>query len=127
MNAEYGNIIQIFLKNQVEKIENNQVVSKIGETPVTVHAQDFDINASVNDSPESLLTTIPLSLYVDKLKADDARTFRIKRSVILQICKSDGENKIIGSLQYPAQLIFTESLNRDILKIEHKQPSYLDN
>ncbi len=126
MYLEYGNIVNIFLKNQVEKIEDNKVIAKAGEVPVTVHASDFDINPSVTDSPESLLTTIPISFYVDKLKADDARIFRIKRSVILQICKSDGENKIIGSLQYPAQLIFTETLNRDIMKVEHKQPSYLD-
>lgn len=126
MNLEYGNIVKIFLKSQVEKIENNKVIVKAGEVPVTVNATDFTVNSSVSESKASLLTSIPISLYVNKLSAEASNIFKIKRSVIIEICKSNDESQIIGSLSYPAKLILTKSLNKDIIKIEHKQPSYLD-
>lgn len=126
MNLEYGNIVKIFLKSQVEKIENNKVIVKAGEVPVTVNAADFTVNSSVSESKASLLTSIPISLYVNKLSAEATNIFKIKRSVIIEICKSNDESQIIGSLSYPAKLILTKSLNKDIIKIEHKQPSYLD-
>lgn len=126
MNLEYGNIVKIFLKSQVEKIENNKVIVKAGEVPVTVNAADFTVNSSVSDSKASLLTSTPISLYINKLSDEASNIFKIKRSVIVEICKSNDESQIIGSLSYPAKLILTKSLNQDILKIEHKQPSYLD-
>lgn len=126
MNIEYGNIVKIFLKSQVEKIENNKVIVKAGEVPVTAYTADFVVNSSVTESKASLLTSTPISLYIDKLSDDDAKLFKIKRSVIIEICKSNDESQIIGSLTYPAKLMLTKSLNQDILKIEHKQPSYLD-
>lgn len=126
MNLEYGNIVKIFLKSQVEKIENNKVIVKAGEVPVTVNAADFTVSSSVSESKASLLTSTPISLYVNKLSTEASNIFKIKRSVIIEICKSNDESQIIGSLSYPAKLILTKSLNQDILKIEHKQPSYLD-
>lgn len=126
MNLEYGNIVKIFLKSQVEKIENNKVTLKAGEVPVTVNAADFTVNSSVSESKASLLTSTPISLYINKLSDEASNIFKIKRSVIVEICKSNDESQIIGSLSYPAKLILTKSLNKDILKIEHKQPSYLD-
>ncbi|MDD2300329.1 MAG: hypothetical protein PHQ67_07155 [Fermentimonas sp.] len=126
MNLEYGNIVKIFLKSQVEKIENNKVIVKAGEVPVTVNAADFTVSSSVSQSKASLLTSTPISLYINKLSAEASNIFKIKRSVIVEICKSNDESQIIGSLSYPAKLILTKSLNQDILKIEHKQPSYLD-
>lgn len=126
MNLEYGNIVKIYLKNQVEKIENNKVIVKAGEVPLTVNAADFTVSSSVSESKASLLTSIPISLYVNKLSAEASNIFKIKRSVIIEICKSNDESQIIGSLSYPAKLILTKSLNKDIIKIEHKQPSYLD-
>lgn len=126
MNLEYGNIVKIFLKSQVEKIENNKVIVKAGEVPVTVNAADFTVNSSVSESKASLLTSTPISLYVNKLSTEASKIFKIKRSVIIEICKSNDESQIIGSLSYPAKLILTKSLNKDIIKIEHKQPSYLD-
>lgn len=126
MNLEYGNIVKIFLKSQVEKIENNKVIVKAGEVPVTVNAADFTVNSSVSDSKASLLTSTPISLYINKLSDEASNIFKIKRSVIVEICKSNNESQIIGSISYPAKLILTKSLNKDILKIEHKQPSYLD-
>lgn len=126
MNIEYGNIVKIFFKSQVEKIENNKVIVKAGEVPVTAYAADFVVNSSVTENKASLLTSTPISLYIDKLSDDDAKLFKIKRSVIIEICKSNDESQIIGSLTYPAKLMLTKSLNQDILKIEHKQPSYLD-
>lgn len=126
MNLEYGNIVKIFLKSQVEKIENDKVIVKAGEIPVTVNAADFTVNSSVSDSKASLLTSTPISLYINKLSDEASNIFKIKRSVIVEICKSNNESQIIGSISYPAKLILTKSLNKDILKIEHKQPSYLD-
>ena len=125
MKLEYGNIVKIYLKAQVEKIEDNKVHPFPGESPVIVHGDDFEAEPSTTDSKSSLLTTTPITMFIDKLNVDTG-IFRMKRSVIIEICQSDGETKVIGSIRYPAHLIFSKSLNKDIFKITHKQPSYLD-
>ncbi len=125
MNLEFGNIVKIFPIHIVEKIENGEVVVSGSGTPIIAHASDFDVNPDVSDSPSSLLTNTPVTLYADKLTDDDAQFLRIKRSVIVEACKSNGDKSIIGSMEYPAKITLTRTINRDILKVEHKQPSHL--
>lgn len=121
---EFCNTIYIYLKNQVEEINNGLVIPKSGEIPISAHAADFDIVPETTDSNASLLTTTLLTLYIDKLLPDAARVLKIKRSVIIQLNRYDNKPSTIGTLQYPAQIIYTPTLNDDILKIEHKQPTY---
>ncbi len=125
MNLEFGNIVKIFLKDQVVGISDGSVIPKEDEHPIVIHAADFDINPEVNDSKSSLLTTTAVTLYVDKLKPDDALVLKKKRSVLVQTCKSDGSNTTIGTIEYPAQITLSKALNRDILKVDHKMPSHL--
>lgn len=125
MTLEFGNIVKIFLSHQVEKIENGIVIPILGQSPIIVHASDFDIIPEVTNSKASLLTSTSLSLYVDKLTDAYANFLRIRRSVIIQADQSNGDSTVIGSLHYPAKLILLRHLNQDILKIEHKQPSHI--
>lgn len=125
MTLEFGNIVKIFLVHQVEKIENGTVTPKTGQSPIVVHASDFDVNPEVTDSKSSLLTLTSLRLYIDKLSNAYANFLQIKRSVIIQAYKSNNEPFVIGSIQYPAKLILSQNLNQDILIVEQKQPSHL--
>ncbi|MDD4636023.1 MAG: hypothetical protein PHV66_00205 [Bacteroidales bacterium] len=125
MTLEFGNIVKIFLTNQVEKIENGIVTPVTGQSPIVVHASDFNVIPEVTNSKASLLTTTNLSLYIDKLTNTHASFFRIRRSVIIQASQSDNKSIVLGSLQYPARLILSRNINQDILKIEHKQPTNL--
>lgn len=125
MTLEFGNVVKIFLVHQVEKIENGIVTPVTGQSPIVVHASDFNVIPEVTDSKASLLTTINLSLYIDKLTDSYASFFRIRRSVIIQASQSDNKSIVIGSLQYPARLILSRNINQDIMKIEHKQPTSL--
>lgn len=120
---DFCNTIHIYLKNQVEKIYDGLVIPKNGAVAITAHAADFDIVPAVTDSKASLLSTIALTLYVDKLSPADAKTLKIQRSAIIQLNRYEDEPTTIGTLQYPAQIIHTPTLNADILKIEHKQPT----
>ena len=122
---EFCNIVQVYLKNQVERIENGAVIPKQGEKPITVHAADVDFTPAVTDSKASLLTTFSESLYIDKPEPAAANVLKIKRSAILQLTDSEGYAHIIGSIDYPAQVYITQNLNTDILKIEQKQPAHI--
>ena len=120
---EFCNIIHIFLKDQVEKIHDGLVIPKPGEVPIIVHAANFDIVPATTDSKSGLITTISLSLHIDKLYPSRAALLKIKRSAVIQINRYD-DPSTIGTLQYPAQIIYTPTLNADILKVEQKQPSH---
>jgi hypothetical protein len=125
MILEFGNIVKIFLVHQVEKIENGTVTPKTSQSPIVVHASDFDVNPEVTDSKSSLLTSTSLRLYIDKLSTADVIYLQKKRSVIIQAYKSDGNPFTIGSILYPARLILTRNINQDILFVQHKQPTHL--
>ena len=120
---EFCNTIHVYLRNQVEKIHAGLVIPKSGETPIIVHAADFDIVPATTDSKSSLLTAITLSLTIDKLSPEAVQLLKIKRSAILQLNRYD-DPSTIGTLQYPAQIIYTQTINADILKVEQKQPSH---
>lgn len=120
---EFCNIVHIYFKDQVEKIENGVVVPKAHQTPIVCLSDDFNIVPSTNDNKASLLTTVSQTLYIEKIPLENANKLRIKRSVIIQL-NPDKDSLVIGSLEYPAQLIYTQTLNTGILKIEQKQPSY---
>jgi hypothetical protein len=47
------------------------------------------------------------------------------RSVIIQVNMHSANPFVIGTLAYPARIIYTPTLNRDILKIEQKQPTHI--
>lgn len=125
MALEFSNIVKIFLLHQVEKIENGTIIPKTGQSPIIVHASDFDVNPEVSESKSSLLTSTSLRLYIDKLSTTYVIYLQKKRSVIIQGYKSNGDPFAIGSIQYPAKLILTRNINQDILNIQHKQPTHL--
>ena len=118
---QYCNLIHIYLIHQVQKIENGLVVAKPGETPIVVHAADYEIAPAVTDGKSSLLSSVQHTLYIDKLPDSAAKLLKIKRSAIIQFNR-DEHPFTLGSLQYPAKVIHAPNLNIDMLKIEQKQP-----
>lgn len=123
---ELCNIIYIYLVSQVDLVTSDGLVNvKPGESPIVVNAYDFDLTPAVNDSKASSLKSYAETIYIDKLQSSDAAKLKIKRSVILQFKLNNDQNVVIGSLNYPAKVTLTQSVNVDMLKIEHKQPTYL--
>lgn len=125
MNIEFCNRVQIYLMHQVERVDNGLVIPKDGEVPLVINVQDFDVAPAANDSSSSLLTNTSISFYADKISRELADNFKIKRSAIVQLKKSNGDPVALGSFEYPAVIIFSPHLNTDIFRVEHKQPSYI--
>ena len=125
MTLEFSTRLHIYLRRQVAQISDGLVIPRNAEVPIMVNADDFDIVPSNNDSPASLLTTISTTVVCDKLAPADANTLKIQRSVIIQLNRYGDNPMTIGTLEYPARIIYTPTLNRGVLKIEQKQPSHL--
>ena len=125
MTSEFSTRLHIYLRRQVARISDGLVIPRNAEVPIVVNADDFDIVPSNNDSPASLLTTISKTVVCDKLAPVDANTLKIRRSVIIQLNRNGDNPMTIGTLDYPARIIYTPTLNRGVLKIEQKQPSHL--
>lgn len=122
---EFCNQINVYLSSDVQKIESGEVIPKSGKNFISIHTDDFFIETNSSNSSASILNSVSKKLYADKLPAVTAKTFASRRSTVIE-CKTDQGNSIIlGTVEFPAKMLISPSLNVDIISIDWLTPSQI--
>lgn len=120
--AHFCNQINVFLASDVEKVSGRIITPKTGKTFYPFSTDDFTLEPDSSVSLASLLNRISKTIYTDKVSAEQQSIFSCQRSVIVEFITDQKKTVIIGSLRYPAKLIYTPTLKTGILKLEWKTP-----
>ena len=115
--TEFCNKIKIIPVSDVHFVYRNNIRPKPSKSFDTIITDSFSIEPKGEYADAGYVWSVNQTIVTDKVSDLLALKYQIPRSVIIQLEKTNGEPVVLGSIDYPVQLILVLGLQSDQLII----------